>query len=206
MRHRVHHGPQSRVRWGSRNLARLRRWVGVAGKRVYRLSLMISCAYLLVTRGLSHAIAFSANGIDELFVFRKIYLLPQIVNVNVNQVAISFHLVAPAFTQQFLAAHSTPAPAQQQREQIKLLRAELDLALPAVCLSSGRIEFQILYPQYAERGICFPPQQSIGAGREFLKGEGLGNVIVRAQVERLHTIIDLVRALSTITGVSSPSV
>jgi hypothetical protein len=128
---------------------------------------------------------------DQLLRTRYIDLLAQVVDVDIDQVAVGF-VGPPALLQQVLAAHGLSAATHEHLQQFKLSRAEPHFPRAAMHLARDRIHLQIFDAADAQGRVRFAAQDRAGAGREFLERKRLGDIVVGAQVERFNAIGDLV--------------
>src|SRR6185437_1559055 len=114
----------------------------MTGQRADRFALLLFSTFRGQNRP-TQPVPFSPNGIDQFFILGKVHLFPQVVYVDINQVAIGFKLVSPALAQQFRTTYGVTATTQEHVKQIKFLGTEFDLTLSTVRFATGRVKLKI---------------------------------------------------------------
>src|SRR6185369_13460364 len=114
-------------------------------------------------------------------------------------------LIAPDLVEQAIPRDHLPLVLHEVAQEIELLAGELDLPTRLVHLAPSQA-----HPHVAEGELLelLPrpgaPQDGADPREQLAQGEGLGDVVVRPQLQAEHAVGLLPRAVSMITGTSSP--
>ncbi len=115
------------------------------------------------------------------------------MNVDVDRARLAGVVVAPHPLEQLLAAEHLTGIADQEREQLERLwldgqRLAVAQDLVASQIHSNPSEIDRAHGCPRLRLLFGPPQQGADAGLELAQAEGLGDVIVGAELEAEHLV------------------
>ena len=95
-----------------------------------------------------HHEAHAAHGVDQLRLLRAFHLLPQVADINIEQVVVAIETFAPNAMQDLQARLHFVGRSHQEHQQLVLLVRELDAAATSSHIVIGLVELQITNAQY----------------------------------------------------------
>src|SRR3954470_13546866 len=137
-------------------------------------------------------VACAADRMKEPGLATGFQLPPEIGHEHLDRVRDRERVVAPHLVEQLLARDDEALVAHQVLEQLELALGELDLPVGAAHLVRIGVEGQVAHPQRRHAAGRPAAQQRAQAGEQLLALERLDEVVVRADVQALHTRIERV--------------
>src|SRR5438477_1385955 len=150
---------------------------------------MVNRPRILSTLGANH-VAHAAHRVNQLGFPGVIDLLPQSCDHHVYDVRAGIEVVVPGVFGDQCPRHHTALMPHEVLEHRVLLRRQLDALAVARDLPAAGVQHQTIHLERRRRDRlgsspeCFHPRQ------QFLEGEGLRDVVVRAHAQRLYFEID----------------
>src|SRR5438105_7368429 len=138
------------------------------------------------TSALPKRVAESAHGLDEARLAGPLQLLPQVADVDVDDVAGGVGAGSPDALQELVAAEDAARLAEEVLEQLEFLGGEIQGAAPSRYFPGVEVESQVAIGEQAGRPLGSPAEQRPHARHQLLVGEGLDQVVVGSAVEPLH--------------------
>src|SRR5215471_4073406 len=133
-------------------------------------------------------VAGSADRVEELLLLRPVDLAAQIADVHVDDVALGVEVEPPHVLDQHRPREDAAGVAHEVLEQRPLARGQLDPAAGPLHLARGRIERQVGQPQDRGAPLRAAPEQGAHSRQELVEREGLGQVVVGAEIEPGHLV------------------
>src|SRR5919199_5122224 len=135
-------------------------------------------------------VACAADRMKESALAMCLELPPQVGDEHFDGVGDGEGVIPPHFVEQALPRDDDALVAHQVLEQLELALGELDGPPAARDLVSVGIQLEVAHHQGGGAARRTPPQQRSHAGQELLALEGLDQVVVGADVEPLHAIVE----------------
>jgi hypothetical protein len=142
-------------------------------------------------------VAHAAHGVQQLAGEGVVELGAQAAHRHLDHIGVGVEVHVPDLLGQRGARQDLPAPAQQQRQQVELLRGQVQPLLRARGAAGDQVELEVSQVQLG--GLCgvavaggAPAQQRADARQQFGEGEGLDEVVVGATLQAAHAVLDLV--------------
>ena len=112
-------------------------------------------------------------------------LLTDVTDVHIDSSGLAIELIAPDAVEQEVAGQHLAAADDEQLEQLELLERQRQLLAVAEGLVVAHVDRESANVQDALILVlrCGAAQKRLHAGNQLAHGEGLGDVIVRAQLE-----------------------
>src|SRR3954467_15283038 len=110
-------------------------------------------------------------------------LRAQAAYVHVERARVAVVLLAPDFVEKLLARRDPPRPPRERREERELLAREAHFGAVAEDVHVFEVYAQSLVLVVRGGGVLRTPQHRADARDQFAHGEGLGDVVVRAQFQ-----------------------
>jgi hypothetical protein len=130
--------------------------------------------------------------VQQLHVEGVVELAAQAAHGHLDHVGVAVEVHVPHLLGQRGAREDLPAPAQQHHQQRELLGRELEPRAVAKALAADQVDLQVGQPQHRRFLRLAAAQQRLHARQQFGEGEGLDEVVVRALLQALHAVFDLV--------------
>src|SRR5258707_12581523 len=113
-------------------------------------------------------------------------------HIDLDDIVISNIVVAPDASQNSLALEHLARMHQEQFQQFKLARGQIDGTLVARDKTCGAIQRDSLKREYVAKVLSLPPQHCPHPRHQFLKSKRLGHIIVRTDIQSGYAVLDLV--------------
>ncbi|AOJ76032.1 hypothetical protein WJ35_13830 [Burkholderia ubonensis] len=136
------------------------------------------------------AVAEPAHGGDSHAA--RLDLLAQPVHVDLDRVVADFLAPFAQVVDELLLRHEAADPLQQHFEQAELARGQVEHAVVRVRDAADLVERERAVPHDGRAAARAAPGQRAHARLEFVERERLGHVVVGAEVEALHALVDAV--------------
>src|SRR3989304_620669 len=132
--------------------------------------------------------AGAAHGADELFPVVPVYLVPEIVYVDVRHVGVHLRLFVVDVLDYVGAADDVaPSVGQELEERVLLGRERHGFARP-LHLMARRVDLEVGDPYNGLLHSGLAPQERPYPGKELVEDKGLGEVVVGPGVEALYLV------------------
>src|SRR3712207_9204789 len=96
----------------------------------------------------SQGVACPSDSADEAHLSRRIYLFPEVADVDIYQNGGEATILVPHTREQQLAREHPSGVAGHELEQLVLARGELDLSVPPPHLVGGCVDFEVRHAEY----------------------------------------------------------
>src|SRR5258708_29431395 len=118
--------------------------------------------------------------------------IPQMAQIELDDIVISNIVGAPDASQNSLALEHLARMHQEQFQQFKLARGQIDGTLIARDKTCGAIQRDSLKREHVANGLPLPPQHCPHPRHEFLKCKRLGHITVRTDLQSGYAVLDIV--------------
>src|SRR5579871_588185 len=135
------------------------------------------------------AVAGAADRLQRAAAERAVDLAAQVAGVDLDHVRVHRGVGVPDVLQQRGLGHYLPGLAHQVLQQGELPRSQVDGRLAAADLPGPRVQGEVPGAQLDGPRLRAAPEQGPQPGGEHHVGEGLGEVVVRAQVEPVGLVV-----------------
>src|SRR5258706_3514722 len=113
-------------------------------------------------------------------------------HIDLDDIVISNIVGAPDASQNSPALEHLARMHQEQFQQVKLARGQIDGTLVACDKTCDAIERDSLKREHVAKVLPLPPQHCPHPRHEFLKGKRLGHRIVRTDIQSGYAVLDIV--------------
>src|SRR5919112_3116305 len=136
--------------------------------------------------GLPQGVSGTAHGAYELVLPGRVYLFPEVGDVDVDQVGRQGEVVIPHPREEEFAGEHAAMVSGHELEQVVLAGRQLYLPVGPPHLAGGGVDLQVSHAQ--DLIPLRPPEQGSDAGQELLDVEWFGEVVVGAEVEAVDLV------------------
>src|SRR5829696_7492835 len=136
--------------------------------------------------GLPQSVAGAAHGAYERLLSRRVYLLPEVRDVNVDQVGRQGEVIIPNTREQELTRQHAAVVSDHELEQIVLASRQFYLPVRPSHLAGGGVDLEVRHAQ--DLIPLRPPEQRTDAGQKLLDIERFGEIVVGAEVEAVDLV------------------
>src|SRR5512144_2377838 len=134
-------------------------------------------------------VTYAADRLDELFLFTRVELAPQGVDVNVDDVRREVERVLPDARLDLGARDDLSAPPQEQLEESALAGGQADDFPATPDLARFRVVGEITIGERPRLGRLGAPRKSAKPREQLAEGERLHEVVVGARVEAFDLVL-----------------
>src|ERR687897_81884 len=136
--------------------------------------------------GLPQGVAGTTHGTNELLLTGRVHLLPEVGDVDVDQIGRQGEVIIPHPREEKLAGEYAAVVAGQELEQVVLAGSQLYLPFGPPHLARGGVDLQIRHAQ--DLISLGPAEQGANAGQKLFDVERFREVVVGAQVEAVDLV------------------
>src|SRR5260370_10752834 len=137
----------------------------------------------------ANLVAYAANRSNQGAVVSGIHFAAKIVDIDIHDVGHCIKIEFPDLLDDGGSGNRLALVAHKEFKQSEFLGAEIDVVTPAAHGVTDAIDFEVFNLENRPRGPASPAHNSANARPEFGKGEGFGDVIVRAGIKPADALL-----------------